>query len=431
MRLALAMIELVGEQGYRTTTVADVIARAGMSRKAFYEQFSNKQECLLVTFDMVAAEVTRRVGDAYRAAEGWPDRVQAAIRALLEAAIEHPAALRLALLEIGSAGPAGIERRERSLLGYESFIRDALALAPGEGEVSDTVLKAIVGGLHRVLYLRVLSARDADPLARVPELVAWMTSYYPTPPELLAAGAGAGDPADTLGGRAPGTLAPLALLSKRRGLPRGEHNVSRSFVVHNQRERILDAVANLTAHGGYAELRVEGIAERAAVSLNAFYELFAGKEDAFLVAYEVGHGRCLAVVEAAFAAEQDWRLGVRSGLTALLRFLAGEPSFAHMALIDALIATPRTAERSAAGVAAFGRMLVPAASAMPGQAAPPEVTVQAISAGIFELCLHHALQGRTGELAALAPSATYIALAPFLGAEEAVRVALAPPAERG
>ncbi|MHB8235815.1 MAG: TetR family transcriptional regulator, partial [Solirubrobacteraceae bacterium] len=39
LRLALAMIDAVGQDGYRETRVADVIARAGVSRKTFYELF--------------------------------------------------------------------------------------------------------------------------------------------------------------------------------------------------------------------------------------------------------------------------------------------------------------------------------------------------------------------------------------------------------
>ena len=62
----------------------------------------------------------------------------------------------------------------------------------------------------------------------------------------------------------------------------------------------------------------------------AFYEHFADKEDAFLVAYEVGHGKALASVERAYMAESDWRLAVRAGIGALFGFLASEPSFAHI-----------------------------------------------------------------------------------------------------
>src|SRR4029077_21137123 len=291
-RLAGAMIEAIAEHGYPAPRVADVISRAGVSRKTFYEHFANKQECILVTYDLVADAGLRRVESAYREAEGWPERVEAAIRALFEAAIGNPGALRLSLLEIAAVGPAGIDRRERTIARYESFVREALELAPGGERLSETTLRAIVGGLSRVLYRRVYVSDRDELLALVPELAAWATSYYPTPPAILAE---PGDdpqaersPSALGGGRAPGTLAPHARLTGRRGLPRGDQNLSRSFVVHSQRERILDAVANLTATNGYAALKVEEIAEQAAVSLKAFYEHFEGKEDAFLVAYEVG-----------------------------------------------------------------------------------------------------------------------------------------------
>ncbi len=428
LRLALAMIECIAEDGYRSTRVADVIARAGVSRKTFYEHFGNKQDCLLATFDLIADEAMRRVEVAYRDAHGWPGRVESAIGALFEAAIANPGALRLSLIEITAAGPAGIERRERSLERFERVIRDGLELAPGGGVVSDVTLKAVVGGLNRVLYRRVARVDDEELRALVPDLAKWATSYYPTPGLLLDEPR----PLSNLrraairvqGGRAPGTLAPHSLLGGRRGLPRGDQNVSKSFVVQNQRARILDAVTNLTARDGYAALKVEGIAERAAVSLVAFYEHFADKEDAFLVAYEVGHGKALAAVERAYVAESDWRLGVRAGIDALFGFLASEPSFAHIGLVDALIATPHTAERSNEGVSAFAQMLVPGLEQTRGYR-PATVTVEAIAGGIFDLCLHYALAGKIRELPELVQSATYVALAPFLGGEEAARIATA------
>jgi AcrR family transcriptional regulator len=427
--LALAMIDAVAEQGYGKTTVADVISRAGVSRKTFYRHFSNKQECFLATYDQISARAIRRMEQAYQDADGWPGRVEAAIRALFEAAIESPGAVRLVLIEINALGPAGIERWERSIVHYERFVHEALKLAPGEGAFSDAVVKAVIGGLNRVLYRRVLRGERAELLAVIPDLVRWFTSYYPTPAAMLAE-LPSPKPAERMpprlleGGRAPGTLAPRASVNGRRGLPGGEHNISRSYVVHSQRERILDAVANLTAAHGYTELKVEDIAEQAAVSLNAFYEHFADKEDAFLVAYEIGHAKALASAERAYTAAGEWKLGVRAGVETLFEFLAEEPFFAHLALVDALVATARTAERANIGIASFAKMLVPGLEEAPEQSAASPVTIEAIAGGIFDLCLHYAFQGRIGELPELVPSATYIALAPFLDSREAARVAV-------
>ncbi len=431
LRLVAGMIDSVGEKGYGATTVADVIARAGASRKTFYRHFANKQECFLTTFDLVSAEAIRRVARAYRDAEGWPDRAEAAIRALFEAAIGSPGALRLATVEIGGLGPAGIERRERSIVRYERFIRDAVELAPGEGRISDTNARALVGGLYRILYRGMSSGERSGLLELVGDLVKWATSYYPAPPAVAGSRRGrAQTGGDLEGGRAPGTLSPRSPFSERRGLARGNQNVSRSFVVHSQRERILDAVANLTAARGYAALGVNDIAEEAAVSLQAFYEHFLDKEDALLVAYEVGHAKGLAIVARAYAAESDWRQGVRAGIGALFRFLASEPAFAHIALVDAMTATSRTAERSSAGVSTFAGMLRPGLEDVGGYSGPLAVTMEAITGGLFELCLRCAMQGRIHELPELTVDATYFALAPFIGAKEAARVATASATSR-
>lgn len=427
LRLALAMIECVGEAGYGPTRVADVIARAGVSRKTFYEHFDNKEDCLLATYDFIAAEGMRRIESAHDEASGWPGRIEAAIRALFDSAIANPGALRLSLVEITAVGPAGIERRRRTIKRYQSFIRDALALAPDNGAVAVVSLQAIVGGLNRALYRRVLRGEGEELQALVPDLAAWAISYCPSPEPILAEPRPLSDARRAAiklqSGRAPGTLAPHPLLGGRRGLARGDRNVSRSFVVQNQRARILDAATNLTAREGYAALKVEGIAEEAAVSLVAFYEHFADKEDAFLVAYEVGHNKAMVAVERAFLSESDWRLAVRAGIGALFGFLASEASFAHIALIDALTATPHTAERAKEGVGAFAQMLVPGLEQKHGLA-PPAVTVEAIAGGVVDLCLHYALDGRIRELPELVPSATYVALAPFLGGEEAARIAI-------
>jgi AcrR family transcriptional regulator len=424
-RLMSAMIAVIGEKGYSGATVSDVIVRAGVSRKTFYEHFADAQGCFLAIYDAITKEGIRRVQSAYAEAEGWPGRVEAAIRVLFESAIESPDALRLIMIEIAAAGEAGLAHRERVMVQYARFIREGLELAPGRGTVSDLTLRAVIGGVNRVLYARLHDRRHAKLLALVPDLVRWATSYYPAPAPIAAGARASGSLARTglVGGRAPGTLS-LGPQARGRGPMRGEGSPSSSFVVHNQRERIIDAVANLTAAKGYGGLAVKAIAEEAGISLQTFYEHFSGKEDAFLVAYEIGYMKALAIFERAYRAEPDWPRGMRAALASLLHFLASEPAFAHMTLVDTLVATSRTAALSDKSVAAFARLLEPGFEAAPVSAPPPQVVVEAIAGGMFEIIFDHVVHGRTRDLPELVPQATYIALAPFLGAREAGRVAV-------
>ncbi|HTU79773.1 MAG TPA: TetR/AcrR family transcriptional regulator [Solirubrobacteraceae bacterium] len=421
-RLIAAMIEAVGEQGSARTTVAQVIARAGVSRKAFYQHFENKQACLLETYDELARDVVEYVTRAYLEHGEISASARAAIDAVFEWASEHSSALRLVLVEVGATGPAGIARREQLLGDFEEMLRLSLGLPPGP----NPVLRAVVGGLNRVLYTCAQSGRYAELAGLAPALVQWATSYTPIPPAMLNLRRPAHAPASLVGGRAPGTLYPHISLTGRRGLLRGRGNVSHSLVVHSQRERILDAVANLATERGYAGLTCEAIAEEAAVSLHAFYTHFSGKEDAFLVAYEVGHHKSLAAVQQARDAQPDWQRGVRAGIGALFQFLASEPAFAHMALVDSLIATHRTADRAAKGADAYARTLAPDLRESALAERPAAVIMEAVAGGLFELCYSQALRGRVRVLPEMLPAATYFALAPFIGAERAARLATEP-----
>src|ERR1700758_4135239 len=82
-RLCGAMIEAVARNGYERTTVAHVIALAGVSRRAFYELFANKEDCFLGTYDAVVAQHRRRVLQAWISERGWENRLHASCSALI------------------------------------------------------------------------------------------------------------------------------------------------------------------------------------------------------------------------------------------------------------------------------------------------------------------------------------------------------------
>lgn len=74
-RMYGGMIEAVSARGYPRTTVADVIGFAGVSRRAFYEQFANKEACFLATYDIIVAGARKNVLDAWARERGWANRL--------------------------------------------------------------------------------------------------------------------------------------------------------------------------------------------------------------------------------------------------------------------------------------------------------------------------------------------------------------------
>jgi hypothetical protein len=79
-RIHGGMVESVYQRGYAATSVAHVIALAGVSRRAFYEQFTNKEDCFLSTYDAFVAASRKRVLKAWLGERGWANRLYAACR---------------------------------------------------------------------------------------------------------------------------------------------------------------------------------------------------------------------------------------------------------------------------------------------------------------------------------------------------------------
>ncbi len=177
-RMIAAMAETVAAKGYAATTVADVVARAGVSRKTFYEHFADREECFLAAYDAavdaVFGAVAERVAAGEPAGDDWRARVCAGVRAYLEALASEPAFARTFLVEVRVAGPRAQARRAEVHDRFVDFLRSQSTLArqdhPWLPAVPDTVYAAIVGGMDEVVSAWVADGRTADLAQLEPDL---------------------------------------------------------------------------------------------------------------------------------------------------------------------------------------------------------------------------------------------------------------------
>jgi AcrR family transcriptional regulator len=154
-RMLVAIAEAVAERGYARTAVADVIERAGVSRRSFYEHFANKQECFLAAYD---AGVGLLLGAIDRAvASAGPDLragAAAGTRAYLETLAANPAFARTFLIEVLAAGPEALARRAAV---HERFAEQLAAIVHGAGLATPPyVVRACVGAIHELVSDRLL-----------------------------------------------------------------------------------------------------------------------------------------------------------------------------------------------------------------------------------------------------------------------------------
>jgi AcrR family transcriptional regulator len=164
-RMLAAMATAVGEKGYGAVAVADVIARAGVSRRTFYEHFDNKEECFLAAYDAGVESMLAAIDDAIGAAAS--DEPLAIARAstarYLETLAANPAFARTFLVEVLAAGPRALERRAavharfaEQLAVAHRAARSAWSPAARRTEPGAHVFRACVGAIYELVTDHVL-----------------------------------------------------------------------------------------------------------------------------------------------------------------------------------------------------------------------------------------------------------------------------------
>lgn len=174
-RIAAGMIAAVAESGYRDTTVTEVAAAAGLSRRTFYGFYKSKEDCFFATFDLVAEFIFSALGEAGEGQRGWPARVRAELDALLEIFAANPDLVRFTLIAPPAAG-GEIAAAQRVLL-------ERLLTTLGEGrpkgarKPSTGAEHGLIGGLAALIVDKV----KAEQGERLPELLADLVELVLTP----------------------------------------------------------------------------------------------------------------------------------------------------------------------------------------------------------------------------------------------------------
>ena len=111
-RLLEAVVGAVAEKGYAATRVADIVARAGVSRATFYQQFRDKEDCFLAAY---MAGSRRLFAAVETTGQGETDplvRLRLSIRAYLRTLTAQPDWSRAFLIDVRAVSAAEPSRAE-------------------------------------------------------------------------------------------------------------------------------------------------------------------------------------------------------------------------------------------------------------------------------------------------------------------------------
>ncbi len=154
-RVVAAMARAARERGVGATTVADVVARSGVSRRTFYELFEDRDDCFRVAFDQAVECAARRVLPAYASAPGWCERMRAGVGALLEFLDDEPDLGALCMVDAMGAGPAALERRAHVVQLLIDAVHEGRREARPGAKPTRLTAEGVVGAVLAVLHARL------------------------------------------------------------------------------------------------------------------------------------------------------------------------------------------------------------------------------------------------------------------------------------
>jgi AcrR family transcriptional regulator len=170
---------VMARRGYAATTVDEIAAESGVSRKALYTHFSGKEDVLLQAHRAIVEQISTGAGSAAAEQDDW----RAALRALFDWGLElfarEPAFANLALVEIAAATPASRQLQRETLDRIRALAEQAAA--DSEHAVPEVAIDGMLGGMA---YAIAKAAEDGDPAELPmlrPQLMAWFMLVFDGP----------------------------------------------------------------------------------------------------------------------------------------------------------------------------------------------------------------------------------------------------------
>jgi AcrR family transcriptional regulator len=174
-RLAAGTIAAVAERGFNETTITQICAAAGVSRRTFYTYFSSKEECYLAAGATIVEHLRIAAEASSQGEEEWPVRVKAKLGATLEFLAVNPDLARFVLIAPQRAGEEVTSRYRWALERAVEYLGEGRPA--GRRTPSDAVAASLVGGIVALIVRKVEDGEGE----RLPQLLPDIAELFLTP----------------------------------------------------------------------------------------------------------------------------------------------------------------------------------------------------------------------------------------------------------
>lgn len=168
-RLLAAVVRVTADKGYEAMSVADILEQAAVGRQSFYEQFSDKRDCLLAAHQLLVDDLEATATAAFASGGPWPQRVRAGLAAVLDWFAINPEAARVTLVELATTGLVARERFQASFHRFTAMLDEGLEEPAAPTDMPNITSFAAATAFARI-YEETVKGRIAELPRLLPEL---------------------------------------------------------------------------------------------------------------------------------------------------------------------------------------------------------------------------------------------------------------------
>ncbi len=162
-RVLAAAVSVIDSVGYSGATVSQITGCARVSRRTFYELFSDRDECLIAVFDENASRAEAELVAATRDARSWCERVRVGLWTILSFLERESITARACVVEMSRGGPELLGRRERLLVRLAAAVDAGSQESRSAADGGSLNAEGVVGAAFMIIQTR-LARRDPAPL---------------------------------------------------------------------------------------------------------------------------------------------------------------------------------------------------------------------------------------------------------------------------
>jgi len=177
-RLIAGAVRAIDELGYTQATVGRIAERAGVSRRTFYEIFTDREECLTAVIETMVSAITAELADQSFIGGVWRERIRVGLAGILVFLDREPALARVCVVQSLQAGPQVLRRREEVLARLTAAVDEGRFEGTRGASCTPLTAEGLVGAAFGILYARLQREEQQSLTSLLSELMGMIVLPY-------------------------------------------------------------------------------------------------------------------------------------------------------------------------------------------------------------------------------------------------------------